>query len=118
MNITFPNCLILLSALWRICSLFANEDGPFAVFDRFRRLALRLTRRNRLFAALHFYQGLVCEWCNSVWFAVPLVLVWYYLGDVVVLIVLPLALSAWVIILKYAVHLLQNAEEYLHTGKY
>jgi hypothetical protein len=116
-NITFSNCLILLSALWRVCSLVANEEGPFGVFDRLRRICLRLTRKNKFFGALHLYQGLVCEWCNSIWFAVPLVLAWILLGDVVVLVVLPLAFSAWVIVLKYAVHLLQNAEGYYHELK-
>jgi hypothetical protein len=116
-NITAINLVILVSAIWRLCSLVANEDGPFLIFDRIRRLALRLTRRSRFFGALHFYQGLVCEWCNSIWFAVPAAVAWWYFGDVVLLAALPLALSAWVIVLKYAVRLLQNAEEYYYARK-
>jgi hypothetical protein len=48
---------------------------------------------------------------------VPAAVVWWYFGDVVILAALPLALSAWVIVLKYAVRLLQNAEEYYYARK-
>lgn len=114
MEITPLNLFVLLSALWRLCSLVANESGPFDMFGRLRSLAERLSNENPFFRAFHLHEGLCCEWCNSIWFSTVMVVMWLYFGEVVLLVVLPLALSAWVIVMKYAIHYLQNAETYYH----
>lgn len=105
MEITFLNLFVLASALWRLSSLVANESGPAEMFKRFRAWADRYE---------NFHEGLCCEWCNSLWFSPVLVLVWYYFGEIVIVAVLPLALSAWVIVMKYVVHTLQGADRRLN----
>ena len=109
----------MFSAIWRLSSLFANERGPLAVFERIRRGILRMRIKNRRLRALgaSFYEGLTCEWCNSIWFAVLMVAAWDRFGGVILLVVLPLALSAWAIAFKYILHLIRNAEEYLYKLK-
>ena len=114
MNITFLNLFILLSALWRLSNLFANEEGPFLIFFRIRIKARRLTKHNRFLRKARFAKGLECEWCNSIWFGSLLTLLWWWVGDVVVLVMLPLAFSTWVVFQKYLLHLIRNAEEYYH----
>lgn len=45
--------LLYILATWRLTSLFANEDGPFKMFERFRN-----------------FIKVDCFWCMSVWFGV------------------------------------------------
>lgn len=113
MNITPLYIFILISATWRLASLFANEPGPFKIFKRFRNLCERLHNDHRWFYNTALYHGLLCEWCNSIWFGTLLVASWYFLGDVIVIVALPLALSAWAIVLKYIVQTLEQAREYV-----
>ena len=62
--------LILFSlAVWRLSSLLVHEDGPFAIFRRFREELER--RGSELFWAL-----LQCVWCTSVWVGTGLILFW------------------------------------------
>ena len=115
MTITPIHLFLMISAVWRLSSLFANEDGPFSVFARIRNLAEYLCKQNRLCAAFKLYDGLTCEWCNSIWFAALLTPAWYVLGDVVVLVVTPLAISTWAITIKYLIQTLEQVRE--HTER-
>lgn len=102
--------LLLALATWRLSSLLANEPGPFLVFRRIRRKARELCRTNRLCRKFHLYDGLTCEWCNSVWIGTALTIA---LGPFLALSVpqfltLPLALSTCTIVVKYTVHTLER----------
>ena len=112
MTLTPLHIFLVISAVWRLASLFANEDGPFSVFARIRDVAKELCRRNRLCAAFKLYDGLTCEWCNSIWFAGPIVAAWWYFGDSVVLILTILAISTWAIVVKYLIQTLEQIREY------
>lgn len=93
---------------WRLSSLFANERGPFDVFWKLRVLARYLQRHNRFWRRFKLYDGLTCEWCNSIWFMTPIILLWVMFGDVVVIVLLPLAISTLIIGIKYVVQTLEN----------
>lgn len=108
MNLTWINLLIVASIAWRLASLLANEYGPFWMFRHFRRRAKRLTRKNKFFHRLHFSQAVECEWCNGLWIALPIIAAWWYWGDMVLTILLPFAISAWVIVIKLVVQTLEN----------
>ena len=112
MTITPTNLFIVISAVWRLSSLFANEDGPFNVFAKIRTIAEQLCKQNKLCAAFRLYDGLACEWCNSIWFAGPIVAAWWYFGDSVILVVAPLAVSTWAIAIKYLIQTLEQIREY------
>ena len=112
MTLTPLHIFLVISAVWRLSSLFANEDGPFSVFAGIRNIAEQLCKKNKLCAALKLYDGLTCEWCNSILLAGPIVAAWWYFGDSIVLIVTPLAVSTWTIVIKYLIQTLEQIREY------
>lgn len=60
--------LILGLAVWRLSSLFAQEEGPLGVFDRLRRFAGVRYNDAGIVWQNNFAKGLTCVWCNSIWF--------------------------------------------------
>ena len=107
---------ILALAAWRLASLVANEDGPWMVFKRLRQRAEQLCKRYRFCSELGLYELFSCEWCNSVWIGAGLTLVYIWIGESILYLALPLALSTVAIIIKYVVQLLQSAQQYFETG--
>lgn len=111
-----PFFVFFVAALagWRLASLFANEDGAFHVFKHFRNWTIRhvAIHRRGFLAKFHFDEGLLCEWCNSVWFGIGITAAWYFLGESVVWLVMPLALSTVAIALKYIIQTLEQVREY------
>lgn len=96
--------LVLLAlATWRLASMFTNEDGPFQIFSKIRILFL--------FHLPGLHPGLECEWCNSIWFGTLLTGLYFLMGDNIRWILLPLALSAVAIGIKYIVQNLQVWQE-------
>lgn len=104
---------ILIPAGWRLASLFANEDGAFHVFKKIRGLVVRAERRIWIVREFHLYEGLTCEWCNSVWFGSAIVIFYWFFGDVVAWVCLPLTISCGAIILKYVIQSLEQVHEIL-----
>ena len=106
--------IVLALADWRLASLFANESGPFDLFKHVRRLAgvIETPEGQDDIAKNKFAEGLLCEWCNSVWFGTLIVGAYLLAPLVVVYVLLPLALSTVVIIIKYAVEALQAFCDY------
>jgi hypothetical protein len=102
-------------AAWRLASLIANEDGPWMMFKRFRKLAERWCNHYRFCREFGLYELVECEWCNSVWIGVGLTILYLWLGEAILYIAIPLALSTVVIVIKYIVQLLQTAQQFLNT---
>lgn len=105
----------LALAAWRLASLVANEDGPWQVFKRIRERAEQWCKRYKFCSELGLYELFSCEWCNSVWIGAGLTLLYLRMGESILYIALPLALSTVVIVIKYVVQLLQSAQHFLET---
>jgi hypothetical protein len=112
------NIFFFLSlAAWRLASLVANEDGPWMIFKRIRQRAEHWCKKYRFCSEFGLYELFSCEWCNSVWIGAGLTLLYIWMGESILYIALPLALSTVAIIIKYVVQVLQSAHQYFETGK-
>src|SRR5687767_12618696 len=100
-------------AAWRLASLVANEDGPWFIFKRLRQRAEQWCNRYRFCRELGLYELVTCEWCNSIWIGVGLTVLYVWIGESVLYLALPLALSTVAIIIKHVVQLLQTAQQSL-----
>lgn len=102
----------LALAAWRLASLVANEDGPWFIFKRFRLRAEQWCNKYRFCRELGLYELVSCEWCNSIWIGVIITALYLWLGNTILYIALPLALSTVAILIKYVVELLQTAQQF------
>lgn len=94
----FMPFFLLSLAVWRIASLFANEDGIFDIFIRFRALVgVKELGTDKEHGTNWFNSGLICVKCNSLWIGLlaAFVLLPQSVGQYFVL---ALALSAMAII--------------------
>ena len=108
----------LALAAWRLASLLANEDGPWQMFKRIRQLAERWCNKYRFCRELGLHELITCEWCNSIWIGVGLTVLYLWMGEAILYIALPLALSTVAIIIKYIVQILQTTQQFLdNTNK-
>jgi hypothetical protein len=107
----------LALAAWRIASLVANEDGPWQMFKRFRQRAEYWCNNYRFCRELGLYDLLACEWCNSVWIGAGFTVLYLWIGEAILYIALPLALSTVAIIIKYIVQILQTTQQFLEDTK-
>lgn len=58
-------------AIWRASSLLAREDGPFDILLRIRMLfGVKFDKTSEEFGTNWFSKGIICVWCNSIWFSV------------------------------------------------
>lgn len=103
-------------AAWRLASLVANEDGPWMMFKRLRQRAEQWCNKYRFCRELGVYDLFSCEWCNSVWIGAGLTLLYLWIGETILYLALPLALSTVAIVIKYVVQVLQSAHQYFETG--
>ena len=92
--------IILALAVWRISSLFANEGGPFDLFVRFR-VKVGGCEDGNCGGENWFAKGLMCEWCNSVWFGTIITVLYLFVPTIIFWLCFPLALSTITIMLKY-----------------
>jgi hypothetical protein len=102
----------LALAAWRFASLIANEEGPWRIFLKIRRFAAHLCKRFVACEKFGLYELLNCEWCNSVWIGVGLTLLYLWIGNVILYVTLPFALSTVVIVIKYVVQALKAIEQW------
>jgi len=108
----------LALAAWRLASLLANEDGPWQMFKRIRRLAEQWCNKYRFCRELGLHELITCEWCNSVWIGAGLTVLYLWMGEAILYLALPLALSTVAIIIKYIVQILQTTQQVLdNTNK-
>ena len=95
------NYLILALATWRISSLLANEAGPRGIFEHLRSfVGVYYDSYSNRQGGNQLAQMLICVWCNSFWVGLVLASAYRQLGDVVVWLSLPLALSTAAIIVN------------------
>lgn len=95
--------LVLALATWRLSALLAYEDGPGEIFARLREwLGVAYDPHGTPYGTTWLSKGIVCPWCNSVWFGAFWALA-YGLMPWVVWVALPLALSAGAIIVQETV---------------
>ena len=110
------NIFFLLSlAAWRLASLVANEDGPWLIFKRFRQRAEDWCKRYKFCSELGLYELVSCEWCNSIWIGIGLTVLYLWMGESILYLALPLALSTVAIVIKYVVQVLQSAQQYFEN---
>ncbi len=114
---TFTTFLYVSLAAWRLASLIANENGPWQMFERFRQLAEYWCKKYKFCSQLGLHELVTCEWCNSVWIGAGLTLLYLWIGDTILYLALPFALSTVVIIIKYVVQTLQSAQQYFDAQK-
>src|SRR5919197_2216372 len=110
---SFTIFFYLSLAAWRLASLVANEDGPWMIFKRFREGSERWCKKYRFCRELGLYELVSCEWCNSIWIGVGLTALYLWIGDTILYIALPLALSTVAIFIKQVIKLLETAQQAL-----
>jgi len=107
-EITLLHFIIFALADWRISNLFANEHGPFDIFAKIRVAAGGCIDSN-CDGKSWFAKGLMCEWCNSMWFGTLIILCYLKWSDIVFWICVIAALSTCTILIKFF-------REYLEKG--
>lgn len=111
--------ILICLANWRLSNLFANEDGPFDMFARFRKLCDYLCSTNKIIGASKINEGIQCEWCNSLWFSILLVLLYQAEKKSMTLFELftiILAVSTVTIFLKYALEFVRSQNEQVNNN--
>jgi hypothetical protein len=87
--------MLLALATWRLSSLLVDEDGPFDVFERVRRLANKVGM-GKVFA---------CIWCMSLWVSAALLLLYIALPSSIVI-------SAWLSLSTVAILIERKVNRY------
>lgn len=110
-NIPTIHLVLLVAAAWRLSNLIAQkEEGPFRIIWKFHLWARRLNRKSPLFAKSHILTALECEYCLSVWFGTALTVGYFFMGDALLWIILPLVISTGVILIKHLVFLIKSLD--------
>ena len=105
--------LLLIAAVWRLSNLIAQkEEGPFRILWLPHQWARRTVRKNKngLFAKSRILDALECEYCLSIWFGTALTAGYFLLGEILVWLILPLALSAGAILVKHIIFLVKSVD--------
>lgn len=98
---TWFDFFVLALATWRLASLLSREDGPFYLFARARHWAgVRYNEQSQMISTNHLAEGVLCLWCNSVWFAILWTGLYFALNELAVWLALPFALSTAAIMLE------------------
>jgi len=95
--VTAVEFLVFGLATWRASSLLVNEDGPWKVFFRLRKLAgIQHDEDGKpLMIPDRFLAGILsCVWCCSMWTATGWLLFWMGFPDAAKTIATALAFSA------------------------
>lgn len=108
--------VLLVAATWRLSNLLANETGPFHLFEKLRRrvalIEARSRRKNGKIASLHLYEGVNCEYCNSIWFGALVGWPYALMNELpwLLALVFPLVLSTGSILLKTVINTLKSID--------
>jgi hypothetical protein len=95
--------MILFAATWRIASLLAREEGPWAIFEKFRhRIGVRWNQESIPEGSNMISKMILCIWCNSIWVG-GFWTIANLLSPLVIWLALPFALSAGAIFMEHVV---------------
>jgi hypothetical protein len=92
---TIVQFIVLTLATWRVSNMLADTEqtGPFGLLDKIRYAAgVRFGEDGQAYGTNGLSKGLLCMYCNSVWFGV-LFTVSYAMNPQVFWLALPFALS-------------------------
>ena len=93
--------IVLVLATWRLASLLALEDGPLAIFARFRRhVGVHYDEYSNPSGTTELARGILCVWCNSMWIGLFWTGLYFVFRDAVLWLALPFALSAGAVIVE------------------
>lgn len=95
--------ILMALATWRLANMLAdtNQSGPFDMLDWLRsKLGVRFDQMSQPYGSNSLSKGLLCIYCNSVWFGTAYTLVYLLSPDWALYLSLPLALSAAAILLE------------------
>jgi hypothetical protein len=92
---TVPILIILALATWRLSSLLSDEPGPWDLFETIRsKIGIVYLDDGSRDGKNELARNILCTWCNSLYFVgLSWALLYVLLGDLVVLLALPFALS-------------------------
>lgn len=90
--------IVACFAVWRLSSLFATEDGPFNLFRKIRVIVAKVSKP--------LWDGLICMWCNSVWFSMILAILFAH--NLIEWFILLLGMSAISILIEKMMTFLSN----------
>ncbi len=93
--------LILALATWRLSSLLATEDGPYAVFATFRDfVGVSYGEYSNLHTKNEFAAWVACVWCSSVGIGATWAGFYYLTPPQAVWVALPFAISTVAVIIE------------------
>lgn len=98
MNETVIPFVLASLAIYRLSHALASEDGPFALFSRWRKFWL--DREVRQGKPNWITDGFHCIMCISFWGGIIAAIVWYFSPNLLFWGSLPFALSAVTVLIK------------------
>ena len=106
MNNSLRDLVVMGLAVWRMSSLLTSEKGPLHIFVHIRELArIKHSDTGKVSVIPETFWGelLSCVWCISPYIALVATVLYLLFGSVIVWCCLPLALSAFAILVhRYA----------------
>lgn len=97
------NLIVYGLAVWRISSLFVNEDGPAHIFRRIRELAGITHDDQGVFVIIPetFLAGVLsCVWCCSIWVSFFMTAFWLISPEISLKLAVPFAFSGMAIVIE------------------
>lgn len=85
--------IILILATYKLSHLFAFEDGPFEVLDKFRKWSgVKVSEYGEMYGTNQFSIGLICMECNSIWIGIATTIFFMY-SSMAIIILFPFAIG-------------------------
>ena len=96
---TITALLVLGLATWRLSSLLVTEEGPFGILVKFRFIiGIKYDELSNPVGTNIIADLFTCVWCASVWVGLFFVIIWLINANVAIIVSLPLALSAFAVL--------------------
>jgi len=96
--------IVVALATWRLTSLLVWEAGPWDVLFRLRHFfGVRYDEQSARYSNHVVGKALICPWCASVWVGLASATLYLTFPASTMMVCLPLALSAVVVLLEKAV---------------
>lgn len=65
-------------ATFRLAVLLSEDDGPAAMFSRFRAFLKREAKEHKTLRATKVHEGIACPRCSSAWVSLPVAAYGYF----------------------------------------